>query len=167
MEKNIPKRSVARTPLAKDVHDELSDVDHHILAILRRNARTSNIAIAEEVGIAPSTCLGRIRALEKSGVIRGYYADIDPVSLGRPIQALVSVRLRAGARSRLRQFTQEMLARPEVQDVYFLAGVDDFLIHVAVADTASLRDFVIDPLSTYPEVGATQTNLIFEHLLPR
>jgi DNA-binding Lrp family transcriptional regulator len=148
----------------KDVQDGLADVDRKIIGILRERARTPNAAIAEAVGIAPSTCLGRIRALEEAGVIRGYHADIDPAAMGRPIQAMIAVRLRAGARGKLQEFIQTVRARPEVLEVFFLGGTDDFLIHVAVADTAELRDFVIDPLSAYPEVGSTQTNLIFEHI---
>ena len=48
--------------------------------------------------------------------------------------------------------------------MYFVAGADDFLIHVAVRDTATLRAFVVDQLSARPEVALTETSLIFEHL---
>jgi DNA-binding Lrp family transcriptional regulator len=141
----------------------MAAVDLMIIDILRRNARTPNNAIAARVGIAPSTCLGRIRDLERSGTIRGYHADIDLEALGTPLQAMVAVRLRAGARHRLREFTDQIRARQEVLNIYFLAGTDDFLIHVALPDTVALRDFVLDQLSANPEVAATQTNLIFEH----
>jgi DNA-binding Lrp family transcriptional regulator len=160
----MPKVSGTRSARVKDVQSGLAEVDRKIIDILQRRARTPNATIADAVGIAPSTCLGRIRALEQAGVIRGYHADVDPAAMGRPIQAMISVRLRAGARGKLQEFTQAVRARPEVLEVFFLGGTDDFLIHVAVADTAELRDFVIDPLSAYPEVGSTQTSLIFEHV---
>ncbi len=142
----------------------LPPIDARILAILRRNARTPNNAIAAEVGVAPSTCLARTRALEKSGAIRGYHAEVDPATWGAPLQFLVSVRLRAGARHRLREFTEQMRSRPEVLNIYFLGGSDDFLLHVAVADSQHIRDFILDQLSANPEVASTQTNMIFEHV---
>ena len=143
---------------------QLDDVDRKILEVLAANGRTPNNALAAAVGIAPSTCLGRVRALQTSGAIRGFHADIDPAALGRPLQAMIAVRLQAGARSRMMAFTDRIRKRPEVVDVYFLGGADDFLLHVAAADAGALRDFVVDQLSAYPEVALTETNLIFEHV---
>jgi DNA-binding Lrp family transcriptional regulator len=142
----------------------LDPVDRQILAALVRDARIANNALAAEVGIAPSTCLGRVRALRETGVIRGYHADIDPDAIGAPLQAMIAVRLRAGARDRMRLFTDRMKDRPEVRNIYFLAGADDFLLDVATSDSAALRAFVVDELSAHPEVALTETNLIFEHV---
>lgn len=143
---------------------ELTAVDRKILTILRRDARTPNNAIAAEVGVAPSTSLTRIRAMERSGIIRGYHADVDPDAWGAPLQVLISVRLRAGARHRLRDFTEAMRGRPEVLNIYFLGGHEDFLLHVAVPDSTAMRDFVLDQLSSHSEVAATQTSIIFDHV---
>ena len=124
----------------------------------------TNQALADLVGIAPSTCLGRVRALRADGVIRGFHADVDPAALGRPLQAMISVRLRSGARNMLRAFTDRIRTRPEVVNLYFLAGADDFLVQVATADAEALRAFVVEELSAHPEVASTETNLIFEHI---
>jgi len=105
-----------------------------------------------------------VRALREAGVIRGYHADVDPAALGRPLQALIAVRLRPGARGRIREFTDRIRARPEVRNVYFLAGADDFLLDVATADSLAMRDFVVDQLSAFAEVASTETNLIFDHV---
>jgi DNA-binding Lrp family transcriptional regulator len=142
----------------------LDPVDRRILAALVRDARIANNALAAEVGIAPSTCLGRVRAMREAGVIRGYHADLDPDAVGVPLQAMIAVRLRAGARDRMRLFTERMQRRPEVRNIYFLAGADDFLLDVATTDSAALRAFVVDQLSDHPEVALTETNLIFEHV---
>ena len=155
--------TAGRTP-ARTEQNQLDDVDRRILKRLAADARTPNNALAAEVGIAPSTCLGRVRALRAAGVIRGFHADVDPAALGRPLQAMIAVRLQAGARSRMMAFTDRIKKRPEVLDVYFLGGADDFLLHVAAADAAALRDFVVDQLSAHPEVALTETNLIFEHV---
>ncbi len=60
-----------------------------------RDARMTNSALAEELGIAASTCHGRVRRLVESGVIRGFYTDIDPAAVGLPLQAMISVSLQS------------------------------------------------------------------------
>jgi DNA-binding Lrp family transcriptional regulator len=141
----------------------LDETDRHILRELARDARMPNNTLAARVGIAPSTCLGRVRALRERGVIRGYHADVDPVALGRPLQAMIAVRLQFGARGHLRVFVRGMARLPEVLNVFFLAGKDDFLLHVAAASTEDLRNFV-EKLSSNADVAYTETSLIFEHL---
>ncbi|HEX4251645.1 MAG TPA: Lrp/AsnC family transcriptional regulator [Pseudonocardia sp.] len=147
----------------QDLRTPLDRVDRELLRHLQRDARITNNALAELAGIAPSTCLGRVRSLRARGVIRGYHADIDPASTGHPLQAMISVRLQSDARNRLAEFVSRVGALPEVRDVYFLAGVDDYLLHVATADTASLRDFVVT-LNGQADVAGTQTSLIFDHI---
>src|SRR3984893_12468328 len=66
---------------------DLDDIDRHIVHEMARDARIANNALAERVGIAPSTCRGRVRSLRERGVIRGYHADVAPAALGRPLQA--------------------------------------------------------------------------------
>jgi len=143
---------------------EIDDVDRRILTALHADARIPNSALAEAVGIAPSTCHGRVRRLQDLGVIRGFHADIDPAAIGLPLQAMVSVSLQSGARGKIRHFVQQIRRRPQVIDVYFLAGADDFIIHVAARDTDDLRSFVVDNLNADADVAGTQTSLIFEHL---
>ncbi len=123
-----------------------------------------NNALAAAVGIAPSTCLTRVRALRNAGVIRGFHAEVDPAALGRGLQAMVAVRMQSGARNRLAAFAQRLAARTEVLDLYFVAGADDFLVHVAVEDSDALREFVLEQLSAFTEVALTETSLIFEHV---
>ena len=139
-------------------------IDRRILADLAADARIPNNALADLVGIAASTCLGRVRALRESGVIRGYHADIDPAALGRPIQAMIAVRLQSHARGHIAEFVAKVAALPEVLNVFFLGGADDFLVHIAATGTENLRDFVVVNLSGNPDVALTETNLIFEHV---
>jgi DNA-binding Lrp family transcriptional regulator len=158
-------KMAARAEKSKDVQPvEIDEVDRRILIALHADARIPNSALAEAVGIAPSTCHGRVRRLQDLGVIRGFHADIDPAAIGLPLQAMVSVSLRSGARGKIRQFVQQIRRRPQVIDVYFLAGADDFIIHVAARDTDDLRSFVVDNLNADADVAGTQTSLIFEHL---
>ena len=79
----------------------LDAVDHTILRALTADARVPNNVLAARAGVAPSTCLMRVRRLQDAGVIRGYHAELAPEALGRPLQAIVSVRLQAHARARV------------------------------------------------------------------
>ena len=141
----------------------LDPIDRTLVTMLAADARIPNARLAEAVGIAPSTCLARVRGLQERGVIRGYHADVDPAALGRPLQAMIAVRLQSHARSRIRGFVAEVAGLPEVLNVFFLAGKDDFLLHVAAASTSALRDFV-ETLSSNGDVSYTETSLIFEHI---
>jgi DNA-binding Lrp family transcriptional regulator len=164
----MPRRSsvrsrpvVARPNIVRPV---LDDVDRRLLRELAADARIPNNALAHRVGIAPSTCLGRVRALRANGVIRGYHADVDPAALGRPIQAMISVRLQSHARGHIPDFMAKIATLPEVLNVFFLGGADDFHVHIAATSTDNLRDFVVVNLSGDPDVALTETNLIFDHI---
>ncbi|MEU7632080.1 Lrp/AsnC family transcriptional regulator [Nocardia sp. NPDC049220] len=145
----------------------IDDIDRILLDQLARDGRMTNNALAAAAGIAPSTCLGRVRALVERGVIRGFHADIDPAALGRNLQAMIAVRLHSSARRQLAEFGQRMSALDEVLNVYFIAGADDYLVHVATANSDELRVFVLEHLSAHPAVASTETILIFEHMRPR
>ena len=165
----MPEDSTAMTARRpsqpKDVRPpDLDDVDRRILTTLHADARISNSALADAVGIAASTCHGRVRRLQDLGVIRGFYTDIDPAAIGLSLQAMISVSLQSNARGKIRKFIEEMRRKPQVMDVYFLAGADDFILHVAARDTDDLRAFVVENLNSDADVSGTQTSLIFEHL---
>jgi DNA-binding Lrp family transcriptional regulator len=161
----MTKTVVAQARPLKNVQAiQIDDIDRRILTALHADARMSNNALAELVGIAPSTCHGRVRRLQELRVIRGFYADIDPAAIGLTLQAMISVSLQSNARGKIRSFIQHIRARPQVMDVYFLAGADDFILHVAARDTDDLRAFVVENLNADADVAGTQTSLIFEHL---
>jgi DNA-binding Lrp family transcriptional regulator len=147
----------------QDVRPVVDATDRAILRILRADARISNKELAERVGIAQSTCLTRVRDLRRNGVIRGFHADVDPRALGLHLQALIAIRLHPCGRSRMSDFVADLSAQPEVLDIYFVAGADDYLVHVATPSADSLRRFVAEHLSQNPSVAHTETSLIFEH----
>ena len=142
---------------------DLDDLDREILAILGKNGRVSNADLAAEVGLAASTCLGRVRNLVESGVIRSFGAEIEPEALGLNLQALISVTLRAGARANLATFMKQMQEHPQVIQVFFLGGSEYFIVHVAVPDSDAVREFVLDQLSNNASVANTRTNIVFDH----
>jgi DNA-binding Lrp family transcriptional regulator len=138
-------------------------IDAAILESLAADARISNQRIAERVGIAPSTSLARLRALRTRGIIRGYHAEVDLAALGRPLQALIAVRLAVHAREQIDAFTTAVSELPGVLMVFHLTGVTDYLVWVAAADPQDLRGFVVDHLVTHPAVAHAETSLIYEH----
>jgi len=139
----------------------LDAVDRTILSELSRNGRISNTDLAAAAGIAESTCLKRVRALQADGVIVGFHAEISPAAMGLHLEALITIRLHAHARGDLRRFQTYLEQLTATQRVYFLAGDRDFLVHVAVPDAAALRELVSDTISLQPEVASTSTSLIF------
>ncbi|MCX4388441.1 Lrp/AsnC family transcriptional regulator [Micromonospora peucetia] len=141
---------------------ELDDTDRAILSELTADGRLPNNALAERVGVAPSTCLTRTRALRECGAIRGFHAEVDPAAVGLPLQALVSVRLTAHERAAVDAFRARSVRLPGVVAVFHVAGAEDYVLHVRAASADALRDFVLDHLAVDPAVLHTQTSLIFE-----
>ncbi len=142
----------------------LDELDRRILAELQADGRMANVDLARRVGVAPSTCLKRVRELIDDGVILGIHAEDDPAALGRRLEALITIRLHAHARGDLRRFQRYLQQLPATRRVFFVTGDRDFLLHVAVRDPDELRELVADTLSLREEVAATSTSLIFEHV---
>lgn len=143
---------------------ELDRIDREIVAALANNARLSNKELAARVGLAPSSCLERFRSLVRDGVLTGFHAAVDAKALGLTLEAMISVRLKQHTRENFEEFRAHLQGLPEVLDAYHVAGANDFLVHVRVADADHLRDFAIDAFTTRPEVGHLETALVFEHV---
>jgi len=141
----------------------LNRIDFAILAALQNDARLSNKELAARVGLAPSSCLERVKRLRETGVLKGFRALVDPGALGIAMQALVFVRLARHARQQVKAFRQHALSLPETIAVYHVAGQHDFLVHVGVRDANHLRDLAMDAFTSRREVGRIETHLIFEH----
>ena len=142
----------------------MDDVDLALVRLLQRDARRTNKDLADAVGIAQSTCLERVRALRAQGVIRGWHADVDPGAIGRPLRAMISVRLRPKTTASVRAFQQEMIGAPEVVAVWTVTGADDFLVEVATEDVGHRRDFVLDHVTGRSEVVDARTSLVYDQV---
>lgn len=123
-----------------------------------------NNALAEATGIAPSTCLTRVRSLRDRGVVRGFHADVDLAALGLPLQAMVAIRIGAHSRTQIDRFRAQAPKLPGVLALYHVSGANDYLLHVAAASPDALREFVLDHLTADPAVVHAETSLIFEHV---
>ena len=144
--------------------DGLDELDAAIVRELQRDARRTNRDIASAVGVSPSTALERTRALRRRGVIKGALLDVDLSAIGRPVQALIAVRVRPPTRRNIEAFRDWARQLPETVGVFVTAGTEDFLVHVAVPDNNSLCEFVIDKLTARTDIADVRTSVIYEHI---
>lgn len=142
----------------------VDETDLSILAELSKDARIANNVLAAKVGLAPSTCLGRVKALSKAGVITGYHAAINEELLGVAVNAMISVIVSSTARDRLLSSAHQLRELAEVKEVFVLGGSPDLLVRVATRSIGDLRTFVAAHLGSNRAFSSTQTVIIFEHL---
>jgi DNA-binding Lrp family transcriptional regulator len=142
----------------------LDERDQAILRELQQDARKTNREVAAAVGISATTCLDRVRSLQKRGIIVGASLDVNLSQIGRPVQALISIRIRPPSRENIEAFRNWVSELPETIGVFVVSGNVDFLLHVAVPDNTSLYAFVIDRLTERPEVSDVNTSIIYEHI---
>lgn len=141
----------------------LDRIDARILNALQKDARLSNKELAQAAGLAESSCLERVRRLRASGSLKGFHAEIEPQALGVELEAMISIRLLRHSRDHVRAFQDHLRSLPEVIASYHLAGVNDFLVQVAVRNSRHLRDLVLESFTARAEVAHVETALIFEH----
>ncbi|MFT3969037.1 MAG: Lrp/AsnC family transcriptional regulator [Micropruina sp.] len=140
----------------------LDATDRALLSAVAADATITNKALANRLGLAESTCAHRLRRLRERGVITGSHVNFDHAALGYPLQAVVSVRLGSHSEQLVEEFFDAIAATPQVLQVFHLAGTSDFLVHVAVADAAELRDIVLRHITVHRGVRQTETHLVFE-----
>jgi DNA-binding Lrp family transcriptional regulator len=137
-------------------------IDRAIILELQRDSRIANKELAARVGVAPSTCLERVRRLVSRDVLRGFHAEVDLAAIGRSIQAIIAVRLTVHSRTVIDEFYGHVLELPATVSVFHVGGADDYLVHVALPDMTQLRNLVLD-LTARREVEHVETRIIFEH----
>ena len=141
---------------------ELDSVDWHILEELQNDATLTNRTLAERVGLAPSSCLQRVRRLREQGVIVGSHIDVDPAAAGLPLEAVVSINVRPHTRTVVDSFRGFVLAQPETRSLLHVSGQADFLLHLAVSDSTHLQEFLVDRLAARTEVRHFTSSIVLE-----
>ena len=141
----------------------MDELDSAIVRELQTNARQTNRDLARAVGVAPSTCLERVRQLRDRGVVTGYHAEISLAALNRTVQALLHVQVRPLSRTVIEGFKAYVTALPEVLEVFVVAGGDDFLVHVAVPSVDSLHAFLMDKFSKRREIVGFRSSVVYQH----
>jgi DNA-binding Lrp family transcriptional regulator len=138
---------------------KLDDIDRLILKTLQEDGRITNVDLASLTGLTAPPCLRRVRALEDAGIIRGYHAELSPEALGYPISVFAMVSLKSQAETDLRAFEEHVAALPEVRECHMLNGEIDFLLKIVAADLPSFQAFLMEKLTSAPNVEHVKTSL--------
>ena len=137
---------------------EIDKFDLAILAALQGNGRLSNAELAQRVGLSAAPCWRRVRALEKSGYIRGYYADIDRHKIGLGVLAFVRIDAEISTGSRTREMEEAIRAIPEVLSCHYISGKGMFELQVVARDLESFSHFTRTVLLNLPNVKDMHTS---------
>ena len=137
----------------------MDEIDRNILRYLQENGRMSNLELARAIGLSPTPTLRRVRALERSGAIRGYRAIIDPAAVQRSFQVLVWVDLVQGTREIIEAFERALLEIPDVVEAQRLFGEPDYLLRVAVRDSDEYERLYTNRLAALPGVSKARSQI--------
>jgi Lrp/AsnC family transcriptional regulator, leucine-responsive regulatory protein len=138
----------------------LDSIDILILQLLQHDARLTNKEIADKLSKSVTSVYDRIRRLENSGYIRGYVALLDKERIGKNLTGFITVQLKEHSQTGLKAFQKEVVKFQEVMECYQLTGQSDFLIKVAIRDMQEYNDFLMNKLSTLPNIGVVQTSFV-------
>lgn len=138
---------------------KLDKIDRRILRDLQSNGRMTNVELSKRAGISAPPCLRRVRALEESGFIRGYHAEIEPKMLGYNVTVFAQVGLTSQAEVDLDAFESAVRSWPQVRECHMLAGETDFLLKVVAADWDAYQHFLTTQLTAAPNVSHVKSAL--------
>ena len=136
---------------------KLDTIDYRILDLLQRDARTTQVQIAAEVGLSQPSVADRIRKLDASGAIQGYVARLDPRALGNDIVAFIGVRISHPRHHEA--FAKKIQLVPEVLECHRVAGLDSYLLKVVARNTEALDDLISGTLRRLAGVTRTTTTI--------
>lgn len=142
-------------------------VDRAIVTRLQADGRIANVDLADAVSLSPSACLRRVKALEGSGLISGYRAEVDRARAGLGLTAFVGLRVQGHSRQTSRQIEQALTAIPAVVACYVISGSDDFMVEVATSDLAGYEQVLLDRILAIPSVIEAHSTFAIRTVLSR
>jgi Lrp/AsnC family leucine-responsive transcriptional regulator len=160
-----PKRKPASAAKSSATDERSLDrIDRKILRLLQQDGRTSVSQLAREVHLSVTPTLERVRKLEGSGYIEGYFARLSARRLGLGLVAYVEVLLDRTTRDAFERFKSAMLTYDEVMECHMVAGGFDYLLKVRVKDMERYRSFLGDSIASLPGVQQTHTYFVMEEV---
>ncbi|WEX11192.1 Lrp/AsnC family transcriptional regulator [Chelativorans sp. AA-79] len=138
---------------------DLDAIDWKILRELQKDGRITNVELSSRVGISAPPCLRRVRKLEESGVIKGYRALLNSPALGFDVVAFCLVGLQHQSEAELRTFAERARNWPIVRRAWMVSGDSDFMLHCVATDLGTFQTFVIEELTSAPNVDTVRTAL--------
>lgn len=139
---------------------KIDQINDKILRALSLDGRISNLQLADAVGLSPSACLRRVQELERSGIIKGYRARLDPAQTGRAYVVYVAVGLAEHTKAAQTGFEQAMQRADEVTECHNVAGAFEYMLRVEVADLPAYKAFHTDTLGTVPHVRSITSYMV-------
>ncbi|NKJ49120.1 ArsR family transcriptional regulator [Burkholderia sp. SG-MS1] len=143
---------------------ELDAIDLKILGELQRDARLTNVELASRVNLSPSPCLARVRAMERSGLIRQRVTLLDPGALGLNVNVFIHVSLENQRREGLDEFERAVIAIPGVMECYLMTGDADYLLRVLVRDTQALERLIVDELTRISNIKSIRSSFALKQV---
>ena len=138
----------------------MDNIDETILRELSRDGRISNLELADRIGLSPSACLRRVQELERSGVISGYRAVVNPEAVGKGFCAYVAVGLSDHSKKAQRDFERAMEAAVQVRECHNITGTVEYLLRVEVADLAAYKFFHTEVLGVFPQLNSITSYVV-------
>lgn len=146
----------------------LDRYDRKILQLLQDNAQLSNLELAERIGLSPSPCLRRVRALEESGVIAGYRALLDARKLGLTLTALVHIAMDRHTPDRFAHFEKQVSRLPEVMECLLITGQDaDYQLKVVVKDMDAYQQLLLEQITRIEGVTGVHSSFVLRAVVDR
>jgi len=145
----------------------MDNLDRKIVRELQINGRISNQELALQIGLSPSPCLRRVKALEASGVIRGYTALIDQAKCGLPINVFVEVKLTEPNDELIQKFERGVKACDEIIECHLMTGSRDYLLHVVSSSLGSYEQFIRNTLTRLPGVASIDSAFAYGRVKSR
>ena len=145
-------------------NNKIVSIDLRILHELQQFGKISNVDLAGRVGLSPSPCLTRVRALEQKGIIDRYVALVKPDRVGLLINVFIQVTLERQVEKVMETFEAKMEAYPEVMECYLMTGNSDYLIRLLVSDIKTLEAFIVQKLSTIDGVLNIQSSFALKQV---
>jgi Lrp/AsnC family leucine-responsive transcriptional regulator len=143
-------------------------VDRAIMARLQQDGRIANVDLADAVGLSPSSCLRRVKALEASGIISGYRAEVSRARAGLGLTVFIGLKVDGHhSRETSSRIEQALLAIPAVVACYLVSGGDDFLVEAAVPDLGGYERLLLDELLSIPSVTEARSTFAIRTMLSR
>ncbi len=144
----------------------LDRYDRHILEVLQQDGRISNQELAERIGLSPSPCLRRVRALEESGLIAGYRAHLDHRKLGLDLMALIHISMDRHTPDRFERFETAMRAMPEVLECLLITGQDaDYQVKVVVRDMDDFQLLLLNKITRIEGVTGVHSSFVLRRVV--
>ncbi len=147
---------------------ELDRYDRQILQVLQEDGRISNQDLADRIGLSPSPCLRRVRALEESGLIRGYRALLDAKMLGLSLMALIHISMDRHTPERFENFEAEINAIPEVIECLLITGQDaDYQLKAVVRDMDAYQELLLNRITRIPGVTGVHSSFVLRRVVDK